>query len=88
MSDKTSLEFIGTLLRQIQAEQGTLRAENHLIRMEMGRLVGRFATRDEILEAFRALTNRIGDFEVVVEARFGQLTDKLAQIDEKLGRQE
>jgi hypothetical protein len=77
MSDAVSLEFIGTTLRAIQAEQRTLRGENELIRREVGRIAGLVATRDELLEVLRVVTDRIGNFEALMEARFDQLLARL-----------
>ena len=77
MSDAVSLEFIGTTLRAIQAEQRTLRGENELIRREVGRVAGLVATRDELLEVLRVVTDRIGNFEALMEARFDQLLSRL-----------
>ena len=77
MSDAVSLEFIGTTLRAIQAEQRTLRGENELIRREVGRVAGLVATRDGLLEVLRVVTDRIGTFEALMEARFDQLLARL-----------
>jgi hypothetical protein len=77
MSDALSLEFIGTTLRAIQAEQRTLRGENELIRREVGRLAGLVATRDELLEVLRVVTDRIGNFEALMEAPFDELLARL-----------
>jgi hypothetical protein len=73
LSETVSLELIGNLLRSIEAEQRTLRMENELIRKEMGRL----ASRDELLEVLRVLADRIGNFEVLMEARFDQMETRL-----------
>ncbi len=82
MSDAVSLEFIGTTLRAIQAEQRTLRGENELIRREVGRIAGLVATRDKLLEVLRVVTDRIGNFEALMEARFDQL---LARLPDRAG---
>jgi hypothetical protein len=74
MNDAVSLEFIGATLRAIEAEQRTLRGENELIRRE----VGRVATRDELLAVLRMVTDRIGDSEALMEARFDQSLARLS----------
>ncbi len=73
MSDQVSLDFIGSTLRSIQADQRTLRMENELMRKELGRL----ASRDELLEVLRVLADRIGNFEALMEARFDLLMARL-----------
>ena len=35
--------------------------------------MGRLASRDELLEVFRVLADRIGNFEALMEARFAQM---------------
>ena len=69
MTEAITLDFIGSLLRTIQAEQRTLRTENELIRKEMGR----FATRDELLDVLRAILDRIGTFEAMMDNRIDQM---------------
>lgn len=75
MSGTITLDFIGATLRAIQAEQRTLRTENELIRKDIARL----ASREELLEVLRVLSDRIANFEALVEARFDQLAGQLAQ---------
>lgn len=76
VSDAVTLEFLGTTLRAIQAEQRTQRMENDLIRKEIGRL----ASRDELLEVLRVLADRTGNFEALMEARFDQLDQRIASL--------
>jgi hypothetical protein len=73
MSETISLDLIGAILRTMQAEQRTSRAENELIRKEMGRMAGLIATRQEVSDVLRVITDRIGNFEALVETRFDQL---------------
>jgi hypothetical protein len=81
MSDGTiSLELIGTLLRQVQAEQRNLRDEIKLIRREMES--DRAAVRDLMHEVLTVVTERVGSFEALMEARFDQQS---AQINERIG---
>ena len=80
MSEAVSLEFIGATLRAIQAEQRTLRADNELLRSELGRLAGAMAamaTRDTVLDVMRLVMDRIGNFEALMEARFDQLAAQI-----------
>ena len=76
MSEASTLELIGNLLRSIQAEQRTLRMENDLTRKELARL----ASREELLEVLRVLADRIGNLEALVEARFHPLGGQVARI--------
>ncbi len=80
MGEAVSLDFIGTTLRSIQAEQRTLRGENELIRKEIGRIAGVVASREGLHEVLRVLADRIGNFEALMEARFDpffmRLTDR------------
>jgi hypothetical protein len=46
-------------------------------RREVGRAAGLVATRDELLEVLRVVTDRIGNFEALMEARFDQLLARL-----------
>lgn len=79
MSDTIGLEFIGATLRAIQAEQRTLRTENELLRKEVARLAANLASREQLLEVPRVLSDRIGNFEALMEARFDQLAVQLAR---------
>lgn len=63
------LNLIGRHLLAIQAEQRKLRAENKLIRHEIGKL----ASRDDLLQVLRVLSDRIGNSESLIEARFDAL---------------
>lgn len=83
MSEAISLEFIGSTLRAIQAEQRNARAENELIRGEIGRLAGGAVTRELLSEVLRLLMERIGNFEALMETRLDQLLVQLAQRDAK-----
>lgn len=76
--DKISVELIGRLLREVQAEQRTQRAENELFRKELGRLAGAMVTRDLLSEVMTMLVDRIGNFEALMESRFDRLDIKLA----------
>jgi hypothetical protein len=80
MSDTICLNLIGTLLRAIQADQGTLRGENGLIRKGLGRMAGGIVTHDALSEVLTVLVDRIGNFEAPMDARFGQLG---AQLDRR-----
>jgi prefoldin subunit 5 len=80
MSEAINLEFIGSTLRSIQAEQRTLRSENELLRSEIGRLAGAMATRDTIMEVLRLIMERIGNFEALMETRIDMLSGQVATI--------
>jgi len=81
MSESISLDFIGKALRDIQAEQRTLRMENGLMRQEMGRM----ASREVLAEVLNVLVDRIANFEALTETRFDQLGVQLSRIEEKTG---
>jgi hypothetical protein len=74
VSETIGLDLIGAILRTMQAEQRTLRTENELIRKEMGRMMGLMATRQEVSDVLRVITDRIGNFEALMETRFDQLS--------------
>ena len=80
MSDAIGLDFIGSTLRAIQAEQRTLRAENEMLRLVLGRLTGAMATRETVLEVLRLIMDRIGNFEALLEARMDGLSVQIATI--------
>jgi prefoldin subunit 5 len=77
MSDALSLELIGRLLRQIQAEQRTLRGEITMIRADMAHMRAEMITKREVLEAVTVIVDRIGNFEALMETRMDQLAAKL-----------
>jgi len=79
MGESPSLEFIGSTLRAIQAEQRTLRGDQELLRKEIGRLANAMATRDVLLEVLTVITDRIANFEALTEARFDQLLARLPE---------
>jgi hypothetical protein len=68
MSETISLEWIGAQLRTIQAEQRTIRTENELL-------------RSALAEVVRVLSERIGNFEALTEARVDQLTNRVAGLE-------
>jgi hypothetical protein len=76
MSDTITLDFLGKTLRQIQADQRTLRMENELLRKELGRFSGGVATREELSEVPRVIVDRIANFEALMEVRFDRLDAK------------
>ena len=78
MSEQISLEFIGATLRSIQAEQRTQRGEIDLLRREVARELTRLASREELLEVLRVLSDRIANFEALMEVRFDRVS---AQMD-------
>jgi hypothetical protein len=77
VSETIGLDLIGAILRTMQAEQRTLRTENELIRKEMGRMAGIMATRQEVSDVLRVITDRIGNCEALTETRFDQLFTRL-----------
>ena len=68
MSEAVSLDPIGRTLLAIQAEMRTIRDENSLIRRELATK----ASRDELLDVLRVLSDRIGSFEATMLARLDQ----------------
>jgi hypothetical protein len=75
MSETVSLEWIGTQLRVIQAEQRTIRAENEILR----------STILNALDAVvRVLNDRIGNFEALTEARLDQLRLEMSENNAQL----
>jgi len=68
MSETVSLEWIGTTLRSIQAEQRSIRDENRLI-------------RQSLIDALTVLTQRIANFEAYLDTRFDQLSARLDRIE-------
>ena len=68
MSEAVSLDPIGRTLLAIQAEMRTIRDENSLIRRELATK----ASRDELLDILRMLSDRIGSFEATMLARLDQ----------------
>ena len=68
MSEAVSLDPIGRTLLAIQAEMRTIRDENSLIRRELATK----ASRDELLDMLRMLSDRIGSFEATMLARLDQ----------------
>ena len=77
MSETISLDWIGARLRAIQAEQRTLRSENELIRTSLTNTLG---------EVLRLLSERIGNFEALSEARVESVEARLGGIGAQLGR--
>jgi hypothetical protein len=80
VSEAVSLDLIGRALLAIQAEMRTIRDENSLIRRELATK----ASRDELLDMLRMLSDRIGSFEATVLARLDQtersLHERLAHL--------
>ena len=68
MSETVSLEWIGTTLRSIQAEQCSIRDENKL-------------TRQSLVDALKVLTQRIANFEAYLDTRFDQLSARRDRIE-------
>jgi hypothetical protein len=68
VSEAVSLDPIGRTLLAIQAEMRTIRDENSLIRRELATK----ASRDELLDILRMLSDRIGSFEATMLARLDQ----------------
>ena len=79
MSEAIGLGFVGATLRAIQAEQRTLRDENKLIRLELGRLARQLASREELLQVLTVVTDRSDNFEARLEARFDQLSAQIGR---------
>lgn len=76
MSETVSLDWIGATLRQIQAEQRTLRMENELLRKELVRTnaaVTSLVTRELLSEVLNVIIARIGNFEALMETRMDRL---------------
>jgi hypothetical protein len=71
MSETISLEWIAARLRAIQAEQRTLFGQYEL-------------TRTMLSEVLRLLSERIGNFEALSEARIEGLDNRLDAIDVRL----
>jgi chromosome segregation ATPase len=72
MSDTISLEWIGARLRAIQAEQRTLLTQYEL-------------TRTMLSEVLRLLSERIGNFEALSEARIERVETRLDGIETRMG---
>jgi hypothetical protein len=72
MSDVISLDWIAARLRAIQAEQRTLRSENELLRTTI------MNTMSEVL---RLLSERIGNFEALMEARIERVEARLDRLE-------
>jgi hypothetical protein len=70
MSDVIDLGWIGAQLRAIQAEQRTLRSENEILRTTILNSLG---------EVVRVLSDRIGNFEALSEARMDQFAHRVAE---------
>jgi hypothetical protein len=66
VSDTVSLEWIGTTLRAVQAEQRSIRSENALIRSALS-------------EAVTVLLDRIAQFEAQTDARIDRLEQRMAE---------
>jgi molecular chaperone GrpE (heat shock protein) len=71
MSETISLEWIGRTLRELQAEQRSIRDENKLI-------------RNAISEMANVLLPRIGNFESHVDIRLDEQRKEIAGLLEKL----
>lgn len=70
MSETVSLDWIGVTLRELQAEQRSIRDENRLI-------------RSAISEMATVLLQRIGTFEAHVDVRLDQQRQEIAnRLDE------
>jgi hypothetical protein len=76
MSETISLEWIGSQLRAIQAEQRTIRAENEIFRTTV---------LNALSEVVRVLNDRIGNFEALSEARVDRLETTMAARLDRLG---
>lgn len=68
MSDTISLDWIGGQLRVIQAEQRTLRMENDLLRTTILNSLG---------DVVRVLSDRISNFEALLEARIDHMATSI-----------
>ena len=66
MSETVSLEWIGAMLRELQAEQRSIHAETRLIRNE-SQLI-----HNALNEAITLLMQRIGNFEARGDVRLDQ----------------
>jgi hypothetical protein len=75
MSDTISLDWIGATLRSIQAEQRTLRTENELLRSTINTTLG---------EVLRLLSERIGNFEALMEARVDRVERLLGGVESRM----
>ena len=84
VTDSYTLSFLGQVLREMPAEMRTIRSENALLRRELG---GK-ASREEVLNVFSELSDRIGAFEGRLERRFDQtersIEERLIRIEGKL----
>ena len=78
MSDMISLDWIGAQLRVIQAEQRTPRTENDLLRTTILNSLG---------DVVQVLSDRISNFEALLEARIDHLATtiepRLAQLESR-----
>ena len=85
MSDQlVSLEWIGATLRQIQADQRTLRGENELTRRELGRLASSMSglvTKDQLADVVGLIADRIANFEALVETRIDILGEQMTRVE-------
>ena len=70
MSDSPSLDFLGGLMRSVQAEQRTIRAEVEATRHEL-------RTRMDVME--RCLGERISAIEARIEMRFDYMRSKIVR---------
>jgi hypothetical protein len=73
MSETISLEWIGTTLRTMQAEQRSIRDENQLIRSALS-------------EAITVLLQRIGNFEAHIDTRMDVLNVRIDGLQAVLDR--
>jgi hypothetical protein len=85
MSETISLDLIGKLLRDVQAQQRTQRGDTELLRKDVEMLrrdLTKFATREELMEVLRVIVDRIANFEALMESRFDRLS---AQVGKPVG---
>jgi hypothetical protein len=68
MSDVIDLNWIGAQLRAIQAEQRTLKSEGELFRTMLA-------------EVLRLLSERIGNFEALMEARIERVEARIGNFE-------
>jgi hypothetical protein len=84
MSETIDLRLVLATLRDVQAEQRTLRTENRLIRDELGELKGTMLTREMAERFVRIFLNHVRDFEARTETSFDRINARLDDIARKL----
>lgn len=81
MSETISFELLGSILRDVQAEQRALRTENRLIREELGELKGTMLTREMADRMLRAFLDHTRAFEARVETRFDAISGRFDALE-------